>query len=201
MDLNAFILIFWQECLSLQVWKIVYPKGGLPQDVPKRDPVPWVHQRHTQRKRLKFVIRSVCSLGFPRYWKKTRPGKLWLNPASLSLRSLDLTSSWKADRISYSYRSKKLVMFNLWVQTPRHTQKLNDLLQTRELPGNALVNFKLANIHGKWQHTELQWNIEIALLPKRNVFPTLPWHHGLSSGLPYFLTKVSSFQVRYIFAK
>ena len=39
--------------------------------------------------------------------------------------------------------------------------------------------FQTANIYGKWQRIQLQWNIEIALLLKRNVFPTLPWHHSL----------------------
>ena len=52
--------------------------------------------------------------------------------------------------------------------------------------------------HVKQQHILLRWNIKIALLPKRNIFPILKWHHESSQGALYIWTKVSGFQVRYL---
>ena len=70
-----------------------------------------------------------------------------------------------------------------------------NLSSTRELPGNAMVNFKLVNIHGKWQRIQLQWNSSPSKNKCLSYLVMAPW---IELECAYVLTKVSSFQVRYL---
>ena len=66
---------------------------------------------------------------------------------------------------------------------------------------NSLVNTFQSNdvdFHGKQQHIQLQWNISVALLPKRNVFPTLTWQR-FEPGAPCIWTKVAKFRLYLLF--
>ena len=75
----------------------------------------------------------------------------------------------------------------------QHIHLFQILFTTRELgDDNALINIYQVNVYRKWQRIELQWNIEMALLPKRNVFSKIDMTPRLSR--PMFLPKYQAFK-------